>query len=162
MKIKLNEAGEPDNICRLRHRYALFALFLALGVVGAPIALADPLKQEHKPLAPVLSQEALSAKQALANCESGGNPSALNPMDSDGTPSNGMYQFKRSTWRYFVEKYDLWNWREWDDADWENTMWSGEHQDVVVSLMFMDKEVNLHGQFPKCSSDLGLPRNFAF
>lgn len=41
----------------------------------------------------------------LSHCESGGNPLAVNPMDTDGTPSNGLLQFKDTTLLYFGQKY---------------------------------------------------------
>src|SRR3990167_8303020 len=53
----------------------------------------------------------------LEICESQRNPLAVNPNDIDNTPSFGLYQFKPSTFELFVKKYDLWYWREWDEAD---------------------------------------------
>jgi hypothetical protein len=39
---------------------------------------------------------------ALALCESSRNPMAVNPMDADGTPSYGLFQYKWATWEMFT------------------------------------------------------------
>ena len=98
----------------------------------------------------------------LMMCESGGNQNALNPADTDGTPSNGLFQFKRTTWKYYVKKYDMFEWQNFDEADWENTMWSGDLQREVVERMFIDPDVRLRTtEFPDCSKKLGLKQNYA-
>jgi hypothetical protein len=98
----------------------------------------------------------------LCHCESGCNSQAVNPMDTDGTASWGMFQFKPSTWRLYVKKYDLFLWQNFDDADWWNTMMSGELQRIVVEKMFRDPDVRLATrEFPGCSKILGLKQNYA-
>ncbi len=98
----------------------------------------------------------------LMMCESGGNWEAVNPKDLDGTPSWGLFQFKPSTWKLYVKKYDLWEWQNFDDADWWNTMMNGDLQRIVVEKMFLDKDVRLATrEFPGCSRKLGLKQNYA-
>ena len=43
---------------------------------------------------------------ALATCESGRNPDAINPMDG-GSPSHGLLQWKESSFWYYNEKYNI-------------------------------------------------------
>jgi len=93
----------------------------------------------------------------LGLCESGNNQNAVNPLDLDGTASHGMYQFKIGTWKTFVQKYDLWNWREWEAADWSNTMMSDYHQTTVLQHMVNDTSVDFSHQFPSCTRKLGWP-----
>lgn len=97
----------------------------------------------------------------LKKCESGGNPNALNPIDLDGTPSYGCFQFKISTWKNYVIKYNLFNWKELEEADWFNTMWSCDLQEIVVEKMFFDPNVKLRTtEFPTCSKLLSIKENY--
>lgn len=133
-----------------------------LTLVQAPTGQAETTIATIQPIVdPILAPNISEAQRELGQCESNGNQNAVNPKDRDGTSSNGKYQFKRSTWRYFVHKYDLWNSAQWDEADYENTLFSDWHQDVVVSLMFIDPDVNLHQQFPVCADRLRLKINYA-
>lgn len=84
---------------------------------------------------------------ALALCESGNNPRALNPNDSDGTPSYGRYQFKPGTFDYFSSLYNVAT----------TSIWNGLEQRALVTLMALDPNVDFHHQFPGCTSKLGLP-----
>ncbi len=82
----------------------------------------------------------------LIQCESGGLADAINPNDTDGTPSYGILQFKRSTFSGFSKKYDI-------DGD----MMDGVAEVEIVRRMMDDSSVNLHHQFPGCTRKLGLP-----
>lgn len=98
----------------------------------------------------------------LMECESGGNQHALNPVDLDGTPSNGLFQFKRSTWKFYIKKYNLFGWQNFNEADWENTLWVGDLQRIVVERMFVDPDVRLRSrEFPDCAKRIGLRENYA-
>jgi hypothetical protein len=98
----------------------------------------------------------------LLMCESSGNQNAINPRDLDGTPSYGLFQFKPSTWKLYVKKYDLFEWERFDEVDWHNTMMNGELQRIVVELMFRDPQVRLRTrEFPGCSKKLGLLENYS-
>lgn len=39
----------------------------------------------------------------VVRCESGGNPQAINPRDTDGLPALGLIQFKQATFDYVVK-----------------------------------------------------------
>ncbi len=96
----------------------------------------------------------------LSFCESGNNNLALNKIDKNGLSSKGTWQFQDKSWRYYIKKYDLWNWKEWEEADFENNVWDGEYQRVVVRKMFIDKDVDLRQEFPDCSKKLKLKKNY--
>ena len=98
----------------------------------------------------------------LGICESGNNQLAINPVDKDGTPSCGRFQFKRLTWKYYIIKYNLFGWQNWEAEDFENALWSGDVQKIVVEKMFVDPDVNLLWEFPDCSKKLNLEKNYAF
>lgn len=104
----------------------------------------------------------------LRLCESGDSQNAINPKDLDGTESAGLYQFKHTppslrvgkrpnTWQYYVQKYDLFGWQAWEDADWENALMSGWHQHQVLIRMLSDPDVKWTQEFPACVKRLGLP-----
>lgn len=42
----------------------------------------------------------------LADCESGINSKAVNPNDR-GSPSYGLFQYKKLTWQFFSKKYNF-------------------------------------------------------
>lgn len=143
---------------------ALTTLKTGFGRVVTPTdgAIAAQTQQEAiQASLPQLPPNIEAKVVALGQCESHGDPAAVNPIDRDGTPSNGKYQFKRGTWRAYVLKYKLWGSDQWEPADFENTLFSGYHQDYVVRLMFTDPQVNLQWEFPACSKKLGLPKNYA-
>ncbi len=83
----------------------------------------------------------------LEKCESGGNFKALNPIDLDGTPSKGRYQFKTGTFNYFSQKYKIAT----------TSIWNGYEQDDIVRFMSQDPTVDFHHQFPDCTRRIGLP-----
>jgi hypothetical protein len=99
----------------------------------------------------------------LCDCESGCDTLKVNRRDTDGTPSYYCFQFKPSTWRLYVKKYDLFEWQSFYEEDWWNTMASCDLQREVVSLMFRDPDVRLRsGEFPGCSKILNLRENYAY
>lgn len=93
-----------------------------------------------------------SAQQAwlgrLEQCESGGNPSAINPRDLDGTPSYGLLQFKPGTYYEFSKLYGLSTSTNYMDAP---------QQQEIVEQMIVRGGVDWHQQFPACTKRLGLP-----
>lgn len=51
---------------------------------------------------------------AVAKCESGYNPGAYNPRDTDGLPAVGLFQYKTRTFNWFASESglavnDIWN-----------------------------------------------------
>jgi hypothetical protein len=111
----------------------------------------------------VIADSSLSIKiDQLATCESSNNPNALNPKDSNGLPSMGLFQFQSKSWKYFVDKYKLWNTSNWSGTDYANTIYNSNMQLSIVQKMFVDPTVNLHQQFPTCSKKLQLEITYAY
>ena len=73
----------------------------------------------------------------LAKCESGNNPKAINPHDG-GSPSYGLYQYKRGTWLYFVRKYNLFP--ETEDKELDNIIMDREAQEKVTYEVLKDSK----------------------
>lgn len=94
---------------------------------------------------------------ALSICESNGNEIAINPRDLDGTASLGLYQFKRATWKYYLEKYGLSPLTSEGIEDLEESIWNGKLQRTVVRRMVDDPKVRWESEFPQCVKRLGLP-----
>lgn len=84
---------------------------------------------------------------ALEWCESGGRPGAINPKDRDGTPSNGILQFKPSTFAYYQKVYNV-----------TGTLMDADAQEDIVASMIQDGDrIDWHHQFPDCTKKLGTP-----
>lgn len=84
----------------------------------------------------------------LEQCESGGNWKALNPKDTDGTPSKGRFQFKDKTFNWLAKKYDIAT----------TSIWNGDEQEKIVRRMIVDPSINLRNQFPDCiKNHIGMP-----
>ena len=75
----------------------------------------------------------------LRKCESGDNPKALNPADTNGKRSSGLYQFQDTTWEATIKRYKL------EGTD----IWNGQHQQVAVEAMWYGGE-NFYNHFPTC------------
>ena len=86
----------------------------------------------------------------MENCESGGNPSATNPMDKDGTPSYGLLQFKPDTLIHYVEKYKIMNTNSWEKVDAINWAYDGALVESIFRKMLYDKDVVWTNEFPAC------------
>lgn len=83
----------------------------------------------------------------LMNCESDVWEGAVNPIDLDGTSSNGLLQFKQSTYDAFTVKYGI-----------EGDIMDGTSQiDIVTYWILNPGEVDFTKQFPNCVRQLGLP-----
>lgn len=132
---------------------AIVALFLL-----APTAIADqvsptqipwqalPVKAKSTPTPRALSRATWIDR--LVQCESRGNPRAINPKDRDGTPSYGLLQFKPSTFASYARAYGM--------ASTSNFM-DPEAQRAIVLRMMRDPSVDWHLQFPVCVQRLGMP-----
>lgn len=75
----------------------------------------------------------------LEQCESRGNPGAINPEDRDGTPSYGLLQFKPSTFEMFAKAYGI-----------EGELMDPDAQRNIVRRMMHDPSVRWETQFPDC------------
>lgn len=85
---------------------------------------------------------------ALMWCESRGNPEAVNPQDTDNTPSYGILQFKPGTFSDFAPKYGITT-KDYKDPD---------AQIAIVEYWIMHPgEVKWQNQFPGCVKKLGVP-----
>ena len=85
---------------------------------------------------------------SLEWCESRGQPDAVNPEDSDGTPSYGILQFKPSTFDEFAKRYGIATTTGYMDP---------EVQEEIVTQMILRGDVNWSRQFPACTKKLGYP-----
>ena len=80
----------------------------------------------------------------LAECESGINPLAVNPRDTNGLPSRGLFQYQSETWVAWttqIDKEKKWN------------IWSAEDQ-IIVTKWAMKKGLSTH--WPTCSKKVGI------
>jgi len=107
---------------------------------------------ETPPQAPIIVQDERKNKidtfiHKLRLCESGGNDKALNPVDLDGTPSKGRFQFKDKTFYSFAKKYNIK----------VTSVWNGDEQEQILRKMIDDPSVKLSGQFPDCYRKIGSP-----
>lgn len=82
----------------------------------------------------------------LAQCESSGNPSAVNPSDVDGTPSYGLLQFKPQTFLMYKERYGI-----------TGELMDPQAQRAIVWRMFDDPLVVWEREFPACVRKIGPP-----
>lgn len=83
----------------------------------------------------------------LIQCESGGDPNALNPVDLDGTPSHGILQFKDTTFEMYRLRYDMG----------AVALYDAEAQKQMVRFMMDDPRVRWENEFPDCVRKHGRP-----
>ena len=86
----------------------------------------------------------------LVQCESTGNPNAVNPKDLDGTPSYGLLQFKKGTLYNYLLKYKILPDIERQEV--MNVIFDGDLQIRIFKKMMEDPSVNLSAEFPACLS----------
>ena len=129
----------------------LILLILTLGIPVYAESPAPPIEIELV-LTAVYTRDLEAEIQAwlksLETCESNGNERAINPMDTDGTESVGLYQFKYSTWKHYLKKYGM---------DSQTSIWEGKLQRQVVRRMVDDPDVRWGNEFPSCVKKLGIP-----
>jgi len=93
-------------------------------------------------------------------CESRGRGvDAINPNDSDGTPSYYHFQFKPTTFKYYVVKYGL-ALSGLEDEDYWNLMTDYETTREVVRAMTLDSNVRFEKEFPMCVKMHGFPPKY--
>ena len=92
--------------------------------------------------------------EELALCESSNNPLAINPKDKDNRPKYGLFQFDIETWKMYIKRYKLFNYENWEEADWWNAIYSGYHQEIVLREMIKNN-VGLRKEFG-CIKKIGL------
>ena len=117
-------------------RKAVLFFALAIFLYGA----LKPLRAGAWGLGLLFPKEPVAVKitpimKGLANCESGGNPKAINWEDG-GSPSYGKYQYKLGTFRRFVRELGMFP--ETEDAELMNIIMDGEVQDSVTKKVLED------------------------
>ena len=86
----------------------------------------------------------------MKKCESAGNPLAVNPKDTDGTPSWGCLQFKPSTLKMYAERYGLADTENWEWVDTQNFLYDCDFQSQIFLRMLKDPLVRFQNEFPAC------------
>lgn len=114
----------------------------------------DPPKWESSEDS-LLTADQLAWRDELAQCESSGDPLAVNPIDRDGTSSYGLYQFKPGTLigisRAYLTIYI-------DEKNVMQAIYDPIVQNAALAQMIHHRdEINWHQQFPACVARLGIP-----
>lgn len=128
----------------------LKGLFAAISVffVATP-QIANEHKVEYTaPVAEVEPHPQQEFIDFLVDCESGGDPKAINPLDRDGTPSWGLLQFKPDTLFYYIRKYNIL--KDIERQEIMNVIFDGDLQVRVLEEMLPDSEVDWYQEFPTC------------
>jgi len=89
---------------------------------------------------------------SLEWCESRGFNNAVNPMDRDGTPSYGAFQFKPSTFEGYAVKYEMQGPSIHPDkyVPLMSDVMNYETQRKILRRMIDDPDVNFYNEFPDC------------
>lgn len=116
-------------------KIGLLALFIA-SWLPRDTAIAEPYIETFVKRPPTVSETIVKWATTyntssvdlirVAKCESGLNPKALNPKDTDGLPAYGLYQFKKGTFLYFAKAANI------DNPD----IWNTEHQAQSAAYAF--------------------------
>jgi hypothetical protein len=133
----------------MKRKLTLTAIwFLAGMILGAILVLAPWAHGDVARATPVpqLSDRQQAWLGALEWCESNATPTAINPKDSDGTPSYGILQFKPSTLTLFETKYNI-----------KGDLMSSSTQTAIVTQMILKGGIEWSHQFPDCVKRLGTP-----
>lgn len=94
---------------------------------------------------------------ALEWCESRGIKEAINPADTDGTPSYYSYQFKPDTFRKYAERYSIIA-TTTPDAEVKSLMTDYDTATQIINRMIDDPKVNFKQEFPDCvKNKVGMP-----
>ncbi len=131
-------------------------LFLPLGVIAVIIFIwlllfPTPVATETHSYQQEIPEQSDNLElekwiKELALCESSNNPLAVNPKDKDSRPKYGLYQFDIETWKMYIKRYELFNYEEWEEADWWNAIYSDHHQEIVLKEMIKNN-VDLEKEF---------------
>lgn len=155
---------------KIFHRFLLVAL--AAMLIGIPIfledripdvdpnsqlAIAAPLEIIEVPARrPKLSAAANEWIDSLQWCESRDDPTQINEVDRDGTPSYYAFQFKPGTFRLFGEAYGVIE-KDLPEGEIMELMKDTDIQRAIVGFMVLDPTTNWEQQFPDCVRRLGRP-----
>src|SRR3990167_2794861 len=130
---------------KIRRRW-LIAIALLILLFGVFKTNTYEIKRESEGIVPVQDKSPVAWQitpimEKLAMCESSNNHLAINPHDG-GSPSFGLYQYKRGTWEYFVRKYDLFPVAE--AAELENLIMDREAQELVTWNVLKNPKTYVH------------------
>lgn len=133
----------------MKYLYVLIFVILSFAITDKVLSKANTVHFVQAPIVPKVESNTPTDTwlKKLAKCESGGNWKALNPIDRDGTPSKGKFQFKDNTFNFFSKAYGIAT----------TSIWNGDEQEKIVRKMILDKSVNFKQQFPDCVRKIGLP-----
>lgn len=149
---------------------ALVALLAPIVITGRVEAVNEPQAPE-KPLdVPRETPKVIPAPKAVAlteaqeawidrlqRCESGTDPTQVNEVDRDGTPSYYAFQFKPSTFRGLGVAYKVIP-RGMTDKELMEAIKRTDIQRAIVAHMIGDKSVRWGYQFPDCvRKHIGMP-----
>lgn len=133
-------------------------LALAVPLIFSPYA-AEPTYIEPNAQRQPLTHAQEVWLSALEWCESRGNPSAINKVDRDGTPSYYSYQFKPGTFKMFGEYYGVIP-TNLPTNDLMELMKRHDLQREIVRHMIKDPDTRWSQQFPACTKLLGTPPEY--
>lgn len=94
---------------------------------------------------------------ALEWCESNGEVDAINPKDSDGTPSYYSWEFKPETFREFGTAYKVLPADITGDALMRALHTYATEQKVLDAMILHRDDIKWSHQFPACVKKLGYP-----
>ena len=89
----------------------------------------------------------------LAFCESGNNPNIIN-WEDNGSPSYGLFQYKKSTWIMGMKKYKLAPYAE--DEELMNFIYDRDIQTELTKLIL--SEPNGHKHWINCFKKINPPK----
>lgn len=125
---------------------AALAALLAFGWAQKAESDIPSVPAESLAVGPIIAVEQIRATEEqeawlkdLEQCESSGNPEAVNEVDRDGTASYGLLQFKPGTFAFFAKAYGI-----------EGELMDPDAQRAIVRRMMKDPSIDWEWQFPDC------------
>lgn len=85
----------------------LVSCLLVISLAWKPVQADAPTKSKYEIAQEQFSKDLDDWLYKLVMCESTNNPKAVNPVDSDGKPAYGLYQYKLSTFLGLSKKYNV-------------------------------------------------------
>lgn len=85
----------------------LVSCLLVISLAWKPAQADAPTKSKEEIAQDAFLQDLDNWLYKLAMCESTNNPKAVNPMDSDGKPAYGLYQYKLGTFLGLSKQYNV-------------------------------------------------------
>lgn len=150
--ITMKKNNKTVTVLLIAATIALLGITIKAHAAMAQMTMASTTLQPIEQIV-VVKKDILTKRQrawigALAWCESRHRDGAVNKVDRDGTPSYGRYQFKPSTFNYFMKKYELGTSTNYVD---------GDLQEKIVEQMIVRNDVKWSTQFPDCVKKNGIP-----